>query len=321
MINIALKQQIGMLQKFADSLQVPLDNGKLIIPPDKGKGYLKGLFLGNGFGMMIRNYELYEDMLVVKRGDNDASDRVIINFTNIFYEDEGVKSELTTKDLPAVQISKGKIDLDMLIPKKVKYRTILIGIDKFRLKELLGEQHGLILYDEILDTEHVLLFEEVITPAIQKVANEIIECAVTINLQNVYYRIKAEEIVCLLFAELFKRENSPVQNLNENDVVIIYQIRDKILQQLDVPPLLSDLAIQAGMSESKLKKLFKQIFGNSIFNYYQSFRMKEAARLLKEKKLTVSEVGYHLGFSNMSHFGKIFEEHIGMKPKKWSMTN
>jgi len=103
-------------------------------------------------------------------------------------------------------------------------------------------------------------------------------------LQNVYYRIKAEEIVCLLFAELFKRENSPVQNLNENDVVIIYQIRDKILQQLDVPPLLSDLAIQAGMSESKLKKLFKQIFGNSSFNYYQSFRMKGGCTIIKGKK-------------------------------------
>ncbi|EKT3958595.1 helix-turn-helix transcriptional regulator [Flavobacterium psychrophilum] len=320
MINITIKQQIGMLQKFADILESPLENGKLTIPINKGKGYLKGLFLGNGMGMMIRNYELYEDMLVSKKGDNEAIDRIIINFSNIFFDDEGIRSELTPKDLPTVQIGKGKIDIEMLIPKRVKYRTILIGIDKKRLKELLGEQKGIIIYEEILETEHVLLFEEIITPAIQKVANEIIECAVPPNLQNVYWKIKANEIICLLFAELFKRENSPVLNLNENDVVIIYQIRDQILQQLNVPPLLSNLAKQSGMSESKLKKLFKQIFGNSIFNYYQTFRMKEAARLLNEKKLTVSEVGYHLGFSNMSHFGKIFEEHIGMKPKKYSSS-
>ncbi|WP_201297530.1 AraC family transcriptional regulator [Flavobacterium sp. 9AF] len=310
-----------MLQKFADSLQIPLENGKLTIPSEKGKGYLKGLLLDNGFGIMIRNYELYEDMLVVKRGDTDASDRIIINFTNIFFDNKGDENELTAKDLPTVQIGKGKIDLDMLIPKRTKYRTILLGIDKSRLKELLGEQHGLLIYDEILNTEHHLLFEEVITPRIQKVANEIIECDVPVNLQNTYYRIKAEEIVCLLFAELFKRENSPLQNLNEDDVLMLYKIRDKILQKLDVPPLLSELANLARMSESKLKKLFKQIFGNSIYNYYQSFRMKEAARLLKEKKVTVSEVGYQLGFTNMSHFGKIFEEHIGMKPKKYSKNS
>jgi AraC-like DNA-binding protein len=74
------------------------------------------------------------------------------------------------------------------------------------------------------------------------------------------------------------------------------------------------------MSVSKIKRLFKQIFGTSIFNYYQNFRMQEAARLLREKKLTVSEVGYQMGFTNLSHFSKVFEEHIGMKPKKYSLS-
>jgi transcriptional regulator GlxA family with amidase domain len=45
--------------------------------------------------------------------------------------------------------------------------------------------------------------------------------------------------------------------------------------------------------------------------------MKEAARLLKENKMTVSEVGFKMGFSNLSHFAKVFEEHIGTKPKSF----
>jgi AraC-like DNA-binding protein len=80
------------------------------------------------------------------------------------------------------------------------------------------------------------------------------------------------------------------------------------------------LAVRAGMSPTKLKRLFKQIFGNSIFNYYQEFRMKEAARLLKEEKLSVSDVGYQLGFTNLSHFSKVFAVHIGMKPKQYSKS-
>jgi AraC-like DNA-binding protein len=31
--------------------------------------------------------------------------------------------------------------------------------------------------------------------------------------------------------------------------------------------------------------------------------------------MSVSEVGYALGFSNLSHFTKVFEEHNGIKPK------
>jgi len=68
------------------------------------------------------------------------------------------------------------------------------------------------------------------------------------------------------------------------------------------------------MSETKLKRLFNQVFGKSIFQYFQNFRMQEAARLLKEG-LSISEVGYQLGFSNLEHFTKVFEEVIGVKPK------
>ena len=46
--------------------------------------------------------------------------------------------------------------------------------------------------------------------------------------------------------------------------------------------------------------------------------MNEAAYLIREEKLSVSETGYRLGFSNLSHFSRIFEKHIGMKPKKYS---
>ena len=74
------------------------------------------------------------------------------------------------------------------------------------------------------------------------------------------------------------------------------------------------------MSPTKLKRLFKQIFGNSIFSYYQEFRIKEAARLMKDEKLSVSEVGYQLGFTNLSHFSRVFQAHIGIKPKRYSLS-
>ncbi|RYY20905.1 MAG: helix-turn-helix domain-containing protein [Cytophagaceae bacterium] len=46
--------------------------------------------------------------------------------------------------------------------------------------------------------------------------------------------------------------------------------------------------------------------------------MQKAAQLLREKQLTVSEVGYQLGLTNLSHFARVFEQHLGLKPKKYS---
>ncbi|QJD80357.1 helix-turn-helix transcriptional regulator [Spirosoma rhododendri] len=88
---------------------------------------------------------------------------------------------------------------------------------------------------------------------------------------------------------------------------------------VEAPPL-TELAQLVGMSLSKLKRLFRQVFGCGPYGYYQTMRMNEAASLLREKRLSVSEVGYALGFSNLSHFSRVFEEHIGMKPKKFSAS-
>ena len=120
--------------------------------------------------------------------------------------------------------------------------------------------------------------------------------------------------------ELKKRNEKHLYPLNGADIRSIYKVRDKMLTHLDRPPAISEMAVMANMSTSKLKRLFKQIFGDSIFSYYQSFRMKEAARLLKEEKLSVSEAGYQVGFSNLSHFSRIFNEYHGMKPKRYRQS-
>lgn len=125
-------------------------------------------------------------------------------------------------------------------------------------------------------------------------------------------------IALLYFALLMKREAVPSGSMHIDDVKAIYAVKAYLQSHLSEPPNIAALAREAGMSEPKLRKLFKQTFGKGVFEYYQSGRMQKAAQLLKDKKLTVSEVGYQLGFSNLSHFSRVFEEHIGFKPKKYS---
>ena len=119
---------------------------------------------------------------------------------------------------------------------------------------------------------------------------------------------------------LLKRPEAPRYPINQNDLKIIYTIRDELISEIGTPPQLESLAGKAGMSVSKLVNLFRQVFGDSIYNYYQKLRMQKAAYLLREEKLSVSEVGFQLGFSNLSHFTRLFEKHIGMKPKQYSKS-
>jgi transcriptional regulator GlxA family with amidase domain len=121
-----------------------------------------------------------------------------------------------------------------------------------------------------------------------------------------------------LFQSLSKREKSVHQKLSNKDIEAIYKVRDKLVSSLQKPSSIDELKQITGMNELKMRKLFTQIFGMGIYDYYQHLRMKEAARLLRDEKLSVSEAGYQMGFENLSHFSRVFEKHIGKKPKKYS---
>jgi len=319
MLELNVTEPHNVLDKLAEVLGTTYENGYLRVPEKKGSGYLRGFELGNSLGMMIRDCEFHEGLLIKRNFNLNLHERVLMSFNNILTPKNQNMERATIRNLPSVQIGKGKLNLEMFYPSHTNFRSILVAIYVSDLKLLLGNQIENSILQTLLKSEEPILFEEIITPTIQKVALEITENDIPETLYPLYYRLKAEELICLVFAELLKREHTSIQTINETDAEKIYQIRAKILRDLSIAPVLEDLAKEALMSKSKLNRLFKQIFGESIFNYYQSFRMKEAARLLKERRLSVSEVGYEMGFSNLGHFTRVFEEHIGMKPKRFSL--
>jgi AraC-like DNA-binding protein len=81
------------------------------------------------------------------------------------------------------------------------------------------------------------------------------------------------------------------------------------------PPSIEQLSKKASMSKAKLADAFKQLYGASIYNYYQNKRMQKAHELLSTKKLSVKEVSEQLGYTNFSNFVLAFTKQFDMSPK------
>jgi AraC-like DNA-binding protein len=154
-------------------------------------------------------------------------------------------------------------------------------------------------------------------PEAQQILKNIVSINMTDELSIFFIRIKVQELLYHLFHRLSQRENTSQRVVNSADAEKLIAVRDVILSNISQPPRLPDLASKVGMSETKLKLLFKQTFGDTIYSYYQKIRMEEAAFLLKQAGYSVSEVGYQLGFSNLSHFSRLFQRHYGNTPKKY----
>lgn len=72
----------------------------------------------------------------------------------------------------------------------------------------------------------------------------------------------------------------------------------------------------ACMSRSKFYQQFKLAFGLSPATYQQQLRLKKARQLL-QSGLQVSQICYELGFTNPSHFSRLFKQTFGVPPKHY----
>lgn len=314
------KQQTepNILKRLAQLLGTEVKNRRLEIPEKFGKGYCAGFIFNEHIRMLIMNYELNENLVIENPEINALGKMILFKFQNIFPQKEIISTGKQIKALPSVLIATSSVNTDVVIPIQTNTAAINIEVDANYLNGLFDLSGKSPVLQSLLQNTQPLLFEQMIYPSLQKVVDEIVNEQVDETFELFFRRIKAEELVCRLLMELEKRDEKHLYALNAHDIQAIYNVKEQMLEHPETPPVIKELAVYAHMSPSKLKRLFKQIFGNSIFSYYQEFRMKEAARLLKEKKLSVSDVGYQLGFTNLSHFSRVFNEHIGMKPKQYS---
>jgi len=83
------------------------------------------------------------------------------------------------------------------------------------------------------------------------------------------------------------------------------------------PPTLQALAKEVGLPTHYLKDGFKQIYGDTVFNFLWEYKMEYARRKLDTKKYNVSEVAYEVGYSTPSHFIAAFKKKFLITPKKY----
>jgi AraC family transcriptional regulator len=101
---------------------------------------------------------------------------------------------------------------------------------------------------------------------------------------------------------------------NEADREKIIHARKILIDHIGEPITIKALSRKVAINECYLKKGFKEIFGTTIFDFYQSQRMEHAKYLLYDKGLTVTEVSSLLGYSSISHFSTAFKKQTGIKP-------
>ncbi len=138
------------------------------------------------------------------------------------------------------------------------------------------------------------------------------------TLENIF--VNAQTQILLLYSLECMVGEKEIETLtckflaNEADREKIIKAREILIQHIGDPITIKELSRKVAINECYLKKGFKEMFGTTIFDFYQNQRMEHAKFLLYEKGLTVTEVSFLLGYSSISHFSTAFKKHTGLKP-------
>jgi len=309
----------GIASELAKAIGARVEGRFIYIPENKGGGYITGFSWGKDFRVMIRNYYLHEEIYIERTNELvEGQEDVIFLLSGIFPIPVKSEKQLSAEH-SSVLICMHAVSSVMAMPSDTGFGSVTIAVSRQYLRLLFSTvDHPIV--ESILGSKDNFVFETSISPEMIKTADEMIHQPMPEGLESRYYKLKCEELLCHIFALLLQREAIPASSMHIDDIKAIYAIKYHLQSHLAEAPNVASLARDANMSEPKLRKLFKQTFGKGVFEYYQSARMFEAAKLLKEERLSVSEVGYQLGFTNLSHFTRVFEQHIGIKPKKYSLS-
>lgn len=124
----------------------------------------------------------------------------------------------------------------------------------------------------------------------------------------------ARKIVCYQIAKLlFSRAKPRKHPANPKIIQILRYIHNHYAHALNVPLLAETHQI----SQSGLYALFKQYCHTSPIAYINSYRLEEAAKLLINTDLSVSQIGEIVGFENFSYFCRCFRKTFFTTPSQY----
>jgi len=314
--EFVIEKGFHFAEAFGKRFGMPVTENRVYLPESLGDGYIQEIQLRQGLSMCMHRYVLQEEFSLRRLESAGPSNMLTLKFDcrKVVLETGQQDTHLFAPGCEA-ELGTGNFFTGIFFPAQQEIYFLVINVARELLAEMLhlsGEEAA--LRNRILTNPSFVM--NVLMPVeMESALKDLSNISLGSPFYLLRYQAKALELIYLLFARITESVDHSGVIVNRNDADKLYQVRSIILKDLSVAPQLTDLSKQISMSPTKMKTLFRQIFGDSIYNYFQRARMNEAAKLLRDQ--SVSETGYMLGFTNMSHFSRLFEKYFNTKPKKF----
>ena len=281
------------------------------------KNNAQGIEIESGFFLMIHHNNTDKKTFITKEID--------CSFIQIhFCLDESVKllfnegrygiDIMASKSL-LLYNPKQDLPINLELNPQARLISILISIEK--LHTFFTPQAGIIQFLNEENKDKKFYADKPISANESIVLSQLFSHKVLPTMEKLYLKAKIYELLSLYFQPKTDDSNSCPYLEEEENVEKIRLAKRIVIERMADPPTLTELAKEIELPLAYLKDGFKQIYGDTVFNFLWEYKMEYARRMLNTKKYNVSEVSYEVGYSTPSHFIAAFKKKFGITPKKY----
>jgi AraC-like DNA-binding protein len=209
------------------------------------------------------------------------------------------------------------IPIDAIIKPNSQLVSILFSLNA--LHKLLDEFSIDFSFFHARSSQKKLYSKRLMTPNEVIVVNQIFKRKNNSKFDAIYLKAKIMELISYYFDEktVVKNDDTCPNLRDQRNVAKIKKARQLLIENINDPSTIDELADEIKLSVNILKKGFKKIYGEPIFKYLLNYKLELARQLLLSGEYSVKEVAYEMGYSTPTHFIVAFKKKFGITPKKY----
>lgn len=288
------------------------------LPPDVGAGYFRYLSPCQNVEMYISDVTFYKNTILSEQAYRESFS-ISFCFSDVLeWSKPGEKQHTLLKKGDCCVYENGTFDVENYYEQGQRYIGIGLNLHPCRFQ---------VVTDCLLEKKAVISLRDStaslpkykITKSVVSILHQILRCNYIDRLKSLYLEGKILELASVFANEvILEKDLAAVSNeLTISDSATLARIRKLIDENFAEPLTIAELAKLCFMSESKLREMFRQQYGITIYQYVLNCRMEKARELLTNKNYQVKEVAGFVGYSNISHFSEIFRKKYGCTPSEY----
>ncbi|WP_031528019.1 helix-turn-helix transcriptional regulator [Dyadobacter crusticola] len=257
---------------------------------------------------------------LVELADKASSDTININFHlsgNLDTRFSGIKRELNMRPGKHNLVYAPEGGLTNRIAPKSSLRMFHLSIEKDFFIHSIGcdDYWSEKIQDNLRHTRAFAAVEGTrdITPRMMDLISDVCDSHVRTPMRGLLIQSKLLEVLAMQIGQ-FRGPASQSNGLRMDEIDKLQTLKQYLDSHFLSELSLSQLSRICLLNEFKLKKGFKEMFGDTVFGYLRKLRMEYAERLLLDSGYSVEEVAAKLGYEHAHHFSTAFKKYKGVSP-------